>query len=251
MFGFLFIVSLKMLFRDPEWTRKIPVGGLMIFAPTLALTILLKYEMSALLIPAVVAAGILPMLAGWGYVYHMFVDALNGVEFPMLPEWKNWQSYILGGFWLFLIVLGYILLAAILMTLLAAILMTMLITIFGMIPFSGEGGQLGGALFMMMVVLLYSCFPIAFARFASTGRILMVFHPGLFWMDVKRLIRGFYIQACVAFSVLSLMVNLVLGEFPYIGLVLVSIAMFLLMLVFALVFGKLIGVREQALHPPQ
>jgi len=27
--------------------------------------------------------------------------------------------------------------------------------------------------------------------------------------------------------------------------------MFLLMLVFALVFGKLIGVREQAPHPPQ
>jgi hypothetical protein len=245
MFGFLFIVSFKMLFRDPEWTRKIPVGGLMIFAPTFALTILLSVEMPTLLIPVVVAGGILPMLAGWGYVFHMFVDALNGVECPMLPEWKSWQSYILGGFWLLLIVLGYILVAA--------ILMTLLITLFGITASSGEGGQMGGVLFLMMVasVLLYACFPIAFARFAATDRILMAFHPGLFWMDVKRLIRGIYIQACVAFYVLSLMVNLVLGAFPYIGLVLVSIALFLLMLIFALVFGKLIGVREQTLFPPQ
>ncbi|HCR16894.1 MAG TPA: hypothetical protein DIU35_05370, partial [Candidatus Latescibacteria bacterium] len=93
MFGLLFIATLKMLLRDPEWTRKIPVGGLMIFAPTLALTVLLSVEMPGLLIPAVIAGGILPMLAGWGYVFHIFVEALNGVEAPRLPEWKNWQSF--------------------------------------------------------------------------------------------------------------------------------------------------------------
>ena len=245
MFGLLFVATLKMLFRDPEWTRKIPVGGLMIFAPTLALTVLLSVEMPGLLIPAVIAGGILPMLAGWGYVFHIFVDALNGVEAPRLPVWKNWQSFVLGGFWLFLIVLGFILVAA--------VAMTLLVTVLGMTPSDEGGGQMGGALFLMMIasVLLYACFPIAFARFAATGRILAAFHPGLFWMDIKRLVRGIYIQACVGFYVMSLLVNLVLGAIPYVGLVLVSVALFLLMLVFALVFGKLIGAQEQPHLPPQ
>ena len=245
MFSLLFVATLKMLFRDPEWTRKIPVGGLMIFAPTLALTVLLSVEMPGLLIPAVIAGGILPMLAGWGYVFHIFVEALNGVEAPKLPEWKNWQSFVLGGFWLFLIVLGFILVAA--------VAMTLLVTVLGGTPSGEGGGQMGGALFLMMIasVLLYACFPIAFARFAATGRILAAFHPGLFWMDIKRLVRGIYIQACVGFYVMSLLVKLVLGEIPYVGLVLVSVALFLLMLVFALVFGKLIGAQEQPHLPPQ
>jgi hypothetical protein len=243
MFGLMLVTTFKMLFRDPEWSRKIPVGGLMLFAPTLALSILLSVELPTLLIPLVIITGILPMLAGWGFVFRLFVDALNGKEIKELPEWKHWQAFMLGGFWLFLIVLGYILLAG--------VAVTILISVLGISPSGEDAGQLGSALFLMMIVsvLLYACFPIAFARFAETGRIFAAFHPGLFGMDVKRLIRGNYIQACVAFYALSLLVNLVLGAVPYIGLVLVSIALFFLMMIFGLIFGKLIGAKPQAVYP--
>ena len=215
----------------------------MLFAPTLALSILLSVELPTLLIPLVIVLGILPMLAGWGFVFHLFVDALNGKEIQELPEWKNWQAFMLGGFWLFLIVLGYILLAG--------VAVTLLISVLGVAPSGEDAGQMGSVLFMMMVVsvLLYACFPIAFAQFAATGRILAAFNPGLFWMDAKRLIRGNYIQACVSFYVLSLLVNLVLGAFPYIGLVLVSVALFFLMMVFGLLFGKLIGTKPPDVFP--
>ena len=53
--------------------------------------------------------------------------------------------------------------------------------------------------------------------------------------------RGNYIQACLSFYGLSLMGNLLLGGLPVVGLPLVGVFLFYLMVVFANVFGRMIG----------
>lgn len=245
MFGMYLMLALRSPLQDPRCLQKCLVGGALVLVPTVLLPSLLS---ESLPIPAIfvgVLIGLALVFAVWGYVYRIFVDSLNEVEGPVLPAWQLWKVYILAGIWLFLIVLGYLIIAA--------FGMFGLISILGVMPTGDDPQQLSGILFLMMLVsmLLYSFLPIAFARFAAERKVWASFEPWTIWKDIRRIVRGEYIQACFGFYGLLLVGNVILGQLPFVGLPLVSLYVFYLTIVFAQVFGRMIGNANRDPRIPQ
>ena len=88
VFGLILIEAMRAPFRDPDWLRKLLLGALL---------------------------GLVPVLnfVAWGYVYRVFIDALNGAERTILPEWRDWRAYLGAGFWLFIISIVYVVLGVV------------------------------------------------------------------------------------------------------------------------------------------
>ena len=174
----------------------------------------------------------------WGYLYRIFVDALNGTESLNLPSWSNWWAYGVAGFWLFLIVLGY--------SVIGVAGFVMLVSVLGLIPGSVEEAGAPALLLLFTVIFFYGFFPVVFTRFAAEGRVWMAFEPGPVWRDLRQVVRLDYVQACFGLFGISLLGSLILGQLSLVGVVLASVFNFLLLVVFTRVLGLLI---RRALKP--
>jgi len=210
MFGLLLADALRAPFRDPGWPRKLILGGLL---------------------------GAIPggNLVAWGYLYKVYIDALNGVHPLELPEWSDWKRYFAAGFWLLLIVLGYLVITT--------VGLTAVVSLTGITPASEDPQE--QASFLMIVLgalaVVYSFFPIVFARFAEEQRLWTAFDPWTLLADIRQLVRWDYVQGCFLFFGFFLAGNLLFGLLPYVGLPLFSFVLFYVLLCFAHVFGLWIG----------
>lgn len=232
MFGILLIHAIRNLFQTPRWWwAMIPGGALnMLFAQVLMLIFDEEIELEAW---AVLFLGSLGLsVIAWGYVYRIFVDALNGAESLVLPSWRDWWTYWLAGFYLLPIAMGY--------SVIVIAWLSMMISILGLkmavIP-------------LLLTLIFYNGFlPIAFARFAAKGRVWMAFEPGPIWQDIRRIVRGDYVQTCFGLFGFSILGNMILSYLPWGGLALASTYNFALMVIFARIFGSLIrnALREDA-----
>lgn len=224
MFGILLIHAIRNLFQTPRWWwAMIPGGALnMLFAQVLVLIFDEEIELEAW---AVLFCGCLGLVViAWGYVYRIFVDALNGTESLVLPAWRDWWTYWLAGFYLLPIAMGY--------SVIVIAWLSMMISILGlklaMIP-------------LLLTLIFYNGFlPIVFARFAAKGRVWMAFEPGPIWQDIRRIVRGDYVQTCFGLFGFSMLGNMMLSYLPWGGLALASTYNFVLMVIFARIFGSLI-----------
>lgn len=206
----ILVAAVRAPFRDPDWIKKILIGGLLSPLPVVN-------------------------FLTWGYAYRIFVDGLNGAPELLLPAWQDWRSFFRVGFWIFLITLGYVVLAA-----------------FGIIAvISLTRGGISGDLQTLTLVGLGSVAvfntisPVVFTRFAEEGRVWACFEPDAIWRDLRRVVRLDYIQLCFLFYGLWTMTLIVFGGLPIIGIPLVSVTQFFFTLVFSHVFGALIGARKQ------
>ena len=104
MFGIILFHTLRTVFQTPNWWGKIVPGGALNLLPMLVLGLILAEQIGPEIggVLLIVTFGLL--LIAWGYLYRIFVDALNGTESLNLPSWSNWWAYGVAGFWLFLIV---------------------------------------------------------------------------------------------------------------------------------------------------
>ncbi len=230
MFGIIFLHTIRDLFQTPRWWRKIILGGALNLLPALVLFLSNTGQ-----IGVEVEIGLLIVTFGlslivWGYLYRIFVDALNGTESLILSSWDNWWAYGAAGFWLFLIALGY--------GVIVIVGLSMVISILGL--------ETLWPLLMLAIVFCYGFFPVVFMRFAAEGRVWMTFEPGPVWRGLRQIVRGDYVQACLGLFGITLLGSLILGNVPWVGLALASVFYFLVMVVFARVLGLLI---RRALGP--
>ena len=180
------VAAARTLFSDPDWLKKIVIGGL--------------------LSPFPVAN-----FLSWGYAYRVFVDGLNGAPALVLPTWQDWRSFFRVGFWIFLITLGYVVLAA--FGIIAVISLT-------------KGGVAGDLQSMTLIGLgSVACFntisPIVFTRFAEYGRVWACFEPDAIFRDLRKVVRLDYVQLCFLFYGLWTMSLIVFGGLPIVGIPLV------------------------------
>ncbi len=238
MFGIILFNTLRTLLQTPRWWQKIVSGGALNLPSALVLSLILTgqigLEMGGVLL--VVTIGLLCI--AWGYLYRIFVDALNGTESLNLPSWSNWWAYGVAGFWLFLIVLGY--------SVIGVVSFSMVVSVLGVIPSSVEEAGPVSLLLTFMVIFFYGFFPIVFTRFAAEGRVWMAFEPGPVWRDLRQIVRVNYVQACFCLFGISLLGSLILGHLSWVGLVLSSMFNFFLLVIFTRVLGLLI---RSALKP--
>ena len=212
-FAVLLLAALRAPFQDPNWPKKILVGGLLSVLPVIN-------------------------FVTWGYAYRVFIDGLNGSQEFRLPEWTDWRSYFRVGFWIFLVTLGYVVLFA--FGIVAVISMT-------------QGGVSSDLQTMTMVglgsVALFNAIsPLVFTRFAEEGRVWACFEPDAIWRDARRVVRLDYIQLCFLYYGLWTMTLIVFGGLPIVGVPVASVFQYFLTLVFSHVFGALVGFRKQG--PP-
>ena len=73
----ILVAAVRAPFRDPDWIKKILIGGLLSPLPVVN-------------------------FLTWGYAYRIFVDGLNGAPELLLPAWQDWRSFFRVGFWIFL-----------------------------------------------------------------------------------------------------------------------------------------------------
>lgn len=245
MFGLLLIHLFRSIFQMPDWWRKVLPGGTLNLLPTLVLGLLLtgQLALTAGIVLMVISFGF--FLIAWGYLFRIFIDALNGTEVFVLPEWSGFRGYALAGFWLFLISLGY--------GLLASVGIYALLSVLGGMPSAEAPETLGILSFVLLGVLIffYGFLPIVFTRFAAEGRAWAAFEPGPVWRDLKRVVGGAYVQACFGLFGISLLGNLVLGLVPGVGVILAANFWFVLMAVFARIFGLMIRERLMPAEPPE
>ncbi len=244
MFGPFLAFALRAPLQDERWRQKVLVGGLLSLLPNLALLLAVFMalgKVSRMLAPVAVVFFVFPTVVSWGYVYRVFVDALNGLEFRRLPEWSDWRSYAGVGIRLGVIYLGYLFLVG-----LGALAV---MAVFGLFPPGEDPTRLSAVTLLAIgaAMMLYGLLPIVFARFAAERKIWASFDPGAILSDVGRAFRGGrYTQACLGFYLcfgLLLFLNLILGAVPPVAMFVGSIGSFYLMVVFAWVFGWLIGIR--------
>lgn len=207
------VTAVKGLFSDPEWLKKVLIGGLISPFP-------------------------IANFLSWGYAYRVFVDGLNGAPDLVLPSWKDWRAFFRVGFWIFTITLGYVVLAA--FGLIAAISLS-------------SGGVTGDIQTMTLIGLgsvaaFNTISPIVFTRFAEYGRVWACFEPDALFRDARRVIRLDYVQLVFLFYGLWTMSLVIFGGLPIVGIPLVSVSQFILTTTFSHVFGRLIGHRKQ--DPP-
>lgn len=224
MFGILFLHAIRNLFQTPRWWwAMIPGGALnLLFAQVLVL--FLDEEMDREVWTVLFFGSLGLSLIAWGYAYRIFVDALNGVESLVLPSWRDWWAYGLAGFWLLPIAMGY--------SVIVIAWLSMVISILGL--------KLAVIPLLLTVVFYNGFLPIAFARFAAKGRVWMAFEPGPIWRDIRRIVRGDYVQTCFGLFGFSVLGNMILSYLPWGGLALASTYNFALMVIFARIFGLLI-----------
>lgn len=242
MLGLFLIQHFRLILNTPQWWTKILPGGMMNLMPTLALVALVGGGVTPTIGVLLVIAGVAVFLIAWGYLYRVFIDGLNGKPQLVLYDWYNWRDYGLAGFWLFLIALGY--------GIIATFAFGALISMFGWTP-NFENPESAGSISFLIILLMiffYGFFPVVFARYAAEGRLWAAFEPGPIWADLKRIVSGAYVQMCLGLFGVSMMGNLVLGLLPTVGVVLASVFWFLVMVIFARAFGLLI---RQSLNPPQ
>jgi hypothetical protein len=242
MLGVFLIQHFKLILNTPGWWRKILPGGIMNLLPTLALNAVLTGAVDPVMGGVLTLAGLAVFLIAWGYLYRVFIDGLNGTEELVVYDWLGWRDYAIAGFWLFLIALGY--------CVLAAFFLGAIISMFGLTPSMDNPESAGPLSFLLILamVFFYGFFPVAFTRYAAEGRLWAAFEPGPLWRDLKRVVSGAYIQTCFGLFGVSMMGNIVLGLLPHIGIALASFFWFLIMIVFARIFGLMI---RRALTPPQ
>lgn len=177
----------------------------------------------------------------WGYLYRIFIDGLNQVAAVSVPSWASWRDYWSVGLRLFAITLGYLVLIA---SGLVAIL-----ALFGSADFIAETRHV-----FVVGVISMAAFnaisPVVFARYAEERRVWAAFEPDVLWRDLRRIIRLDYVHLCMLYMGLWLMTFLILVSVPYLGPLLLSILHFYITLVFAFVFGHLVGLRRTQ-PPPQ
>ncbi|MDP6042697.1 MAG: DUF4013 domain-containing protein [Candidatus Latescibacteria bacterium] len=237
MFGILLVSTIRTLFGTPAWWRKIIPGGVLNLLSTQVLVLILAGQISIELGVGLLIITFALLLIAWGYLYRVFVDALNGSETLILPSWSNWRAYALAGFWLLVIALGY--------SVIAVAGLSMIVSVLGLMPSSAEEAGPLSLLLMFAFIFFYGFFPIVFTRFAAEGRVWAAFEPGPVWQDLKKIARGDYIQACFGLFGVSLLGNLVLGALPQVGLALASAFWFLVMVLFARVLGLLIHLAHK------
>ncbi len=232
MFGIILFNTLRTVLQTPGWWQKIVPGGALNLLLALVLNLILTGQIGFGIggVLLIVTFGLL--FIAWGYLYRIFVDALNGTESLSLPSWSNWWAYGVAGFWLFLIVLGY--------GVIGFASFSMVILVLGLIPSSVEETAPLLLLITLMVIFFYGFFPVVFARFAAKGRVWMVFEPGPVWRDLRQIVRFDYIQACFGLFGISLLGSLILGQLAWVGLVLTSVFNFFLLVIFTRVLGLLI-----------
>ena len=232
MFGILLISTIRTLFRTPAWWRQIIPGGVLNLLSTQVLVLILSGQIGVEVGVVLLIITFALLLIAWGYLYRIFVDALNGNETLVMPSWSNWRAYALAGFWLLVIALGY--------SVIAVAGLSMIISVLGLMPGTAEEAGPLSLLLMFAFIFFYGFFPIVFTRFAAEGRVWAAFEPGPVWRDLKKIARGDYIQACFGLFGVSLLGNLVLGAVPQVGLALASGFWFLVMVLFSRVLGSLI-----------
>jgi len=244
MFGLLLIHLFRSVFQMPDWWRKVLPGGTLNLMPTLVLGLLLAGQLAPTLgiVLLVISFGF--FLIAWGYLYRIFIDALNGTEVFVLPDWADLRGYALAGFWIFLIALGY--------GMMAALGVYALLSVFGGMPRADAPESLGILSFLLLGVLIffYGFLPVVLTRFAAERRVWAAFEPGPVWRDLKRVVGGAYIQVCFGLFGISLLGNLVLGLVPGVGVILAANFWFLLMAVFSRIFGLMIRERLMPQEPP-
>ena len=238
MFGIILFNTLRSLFNTPRWWGKIIPGGVLNLPPALVLVLIFTGQIGPGMGGVLLIVTIGLLCIAWGYLYRIFVDALNGTESLNLPPWSNWWAYGVAGFWLFLIVLGY--------TVIGVAGFVMVVSVLGLIPSSVEEAGALSLLLLLLVIFFYGFFPIVFTRFASEGRVWMAFEPGPVWRDLRQIVRVDYIQACFGLFGISLLGSLILGHLSLVGVVLTAMFNFFLMVVFTRVLGLLI---RRALKP--
>jgi len=238
MFGLILLTAIRTLFQTSGWWRKIIPGGILNLLSALVAGLVLTGQIGLEIGVVLLIATFLLLLIAWGYLYRIFVDALNGAETLVLPSWADWWGYGLAGFWLLVITIGY--------TVIAGSGIIMLVSVFGLIPSTPDQAGPLSLLVMLTFIFFYGFLPIVFMRFAASGRVWAAFEPGQVLDDLRRVVRGDYIQACFGLFGISLLGNLVLGSLPQIGLALASGYWFLVMALFARVLGLLI---RRALTP--
>jgi hypothetical protein len=221
VFGLVLIEAMRAPFRDPEWLRKLLLGALL---------------------------GLIPVLnfVAWGYVYRVFIDALNGAERTTLPVWRDWRAYLGAGFRLFIIAVVYLVLGMVGLAGAASVL--------GLVPAGEDPGRTSALLLLVMglIAALYGFLPIAFTRFAAEGRIWAAFDPEALWAEARRVVKGDYVQGCFALFGFWLAGNLILGIFPtYVFLLVLWVYAFYVALVFARVFGTIIGIKGHNAPTPK
>ena len=232
MFGIILFNTLRSLFKTPRWWQKIIPGGVLNLPPALVLVLVLSGQTGLVVGGVLLIVTIGVLCIAWGYLYRIFVDALNGTESLHLPSWGSWWAYGVAGFWLFLIVLGY--------SVIGVAGFIMVVSVLGLIPGSVEEAGPMFLLITLLVIFFYGFFPIVFMRFAAEGRMWMAFEPGPVWRDFRRIVRADYIQACLGLFGISLLGSLILGQLSLVGVVLTAMFNFFLMVVFTRVLGLLI-----------
>ena len=238
MFGIILFHTLRSLFQTPGWWGKIIPGGALNLPPAMVLGLILTGQIGTGMGGVLLIVTIGLLCIAWGYLYRIFVDALNGTESLNLPSWSNWWAYGVAGFWLFLIVLGY--------SVIGVAGFVMLVSVLGLIPGSVEEAGAPALLLLFTVIFFYGFFPVVFTRFAAEGRVWMAFEPGPVWRDLRQVVRLDYVQACFGLFGISLLGSLILGQLSLVGVVLASVFNFLLLVVFTRVLGLLI---RRALKP--
>ena len=212
-FAAILVAAVRSTFQDPNWLKKILIGGLLSPLPVVN-------------------------FLTWGYAYRIFVNGLNGAPELLLPEWRDWRVFFRVGFWIFLITLVYVVLIA--FGVIAIISLTQ----------GGVSGDLQTWTLIALgsVAVFNTVSPVVFTRFAEEGRAWACFEPDAVLRDLRKVVRLDYVQLCFLFYGIWFMALIVLGGLPVIGIPLVSIIQFFLTLVFSHVFGTLIGNRKHA--PP-
>ena len=238
MFGIILFNTIRTLFQTPRWWQRIIPGGVLNLPPALVLVLVLTGQIGPGMGGVLLIVTIGLLCIAWGYLYRIFVDALNGTESLHLPPWNNWWAYGVAGFWLFLIVLGY--------SVIGVAGFTMVVSVLGLIPSSVEEAGALSLLLLLLIIFFYGFFPIVFTRFASEGRVWMAFEPGPVWRDLRQIVRVDYIQACFGLFGISLLGSLILGQLSLVGVVLTAMFNFFLMVIFTRVLGLLI---RRALKP--
>ena len=242
MFGLILLNAMRALVQIPGWWRKIIPGGVLNMLSTQVIVLVLTGQIGIEVGIGLLVVTFVLLLIAWGYLYRIFVDALNGAENLVLPSWAGWWGYGLAGFWLFLIALGY--------GVIAVAGLSMLISIFGLMPGSPEQAGPLSLVLMFTFIFFYGFFPIVFTRFAAAGRMWAAFEPGPVLADLRKIARGNYVQACFGLFMISLLGNLILGAVPQIGLALASMFWFFVMVLFARVLGMLIRNALAPKGPP-
>ena len=212
--------ALKYPFADKVWGPKFVLGGILNvagvalgFIPYIGMIFCLLFSFFPL-----------------GYSYKIFRDHLRGKEGP-LPNWEEWGDLFSGGFFVFLITLGYWIIPGFLYWLGSTLWQ--------------EGGfsAFVGVLFLILGVgiglVAFFLLPMALALYAVEGELLAA---AFRWNGIVEKIwrvQREYFSGWLAGLVLFLALLFIRTQFLYIGWILFAFGFFYLNLSMACLFGNI------------